>query len=486
MTGQATPASGDRAFASLRGIGVRSQELPALLLGASVATLGVQLGWRADIHLAISDVFLGCAGIVLLVWQRPALVAALRPWTLLHTAAAAILIALLWGTAVAFVRMGTVTTESLVNKDVGWLVLATMLVVTRAVARSSEDIARFLKYLLIGGFVVEAIAVIWFGVAVVAGSQANGLRFDGFLLNPNANGVFLSLLLMLQIAATQDSRIFPTSRWVRLVGLGFLLVLLLATLSRSSWLGEIGALLLLSLTVMRKKPWLPLACAAVLIAFSLQPLGTALQPVWSRLVQGQLPASERGYAPSATPPASVAPLLNGVTPIPKTSATQTPSTPRPSASQNPDYLTSASEIAAERYGASDRLALDILALRLWLASPASAVTGIGLGVFLAVTPFIFGVPVIIHSSYLWLPVEMGIPGTVALLLLLALGFGIFRSSKKWEHNGLAIGIVGSLFAIALWSLTNEGIYQRSLWFLLALGGTLAWRSAVELGRRSSA
>jgi hypothetical protein len=174
-------------------------------------------------------------------------------------------------------------------------------------------------------------------------------------------------------------------------------------------------------------------------------------------------------------------LLNGVTPAPSPPASSLP-VRSPLPSRSPDYLSSAAELAAERYGASDRLALDILAVRLWLGSPATAFSGIGLGVYFQLTPFLFGIPVVIHSSYLWMPVEMGLPGIGALLVLGVVGYTICRSSSKWQDQGLVISIAGSLFLIAFWSVANEGIYQRALWLFFALGGTLAWRRVQALDR----
>jgi hypothetical protein len=456
------------------------------LLAASAATLGAQLGWLASLHIAVSDVFFATAILVLLARQRSRLIAALRSWTPAHTAALSILAALLWGTFVSFVRTGAVTTESLLNKDLGWLVFGAIVLVVRSVVTTSEDVARVIRYVLSGGLLVEALAVIWFVIAAIAGHQQDSLRFDGFLLNPNANGLFISILLMIQIASTRDVRIFPAPRWVRFVGVAFLLILLLATLSRSSWVAAILALVLIGLTLMRRSPWLPFTCAVVLLAFSLRPLGAALAPVWSRISEGQLPTSERTFGPAATAPPSLAPLLNGVTPIPSQSPRSSPSVGSPLPSTSPDYLSSAAEVAADRYGASDRLALDILALRLWLASPATALGGIGLGVFLQLTPFLFGVPVIIHSSYLWMPVEMGLPGIAALLVLAFVGYGIYRSSRKWQEQSLAVSILGSIFAIAFWSVANEGIYQRTLWVFLAVGSTLVWQRASATGRGRAA
>jgi general stress protein CsbA len=445
-----------------------------------VATLGIQFGWLAGLRVAVSDVFVAAAFLVLLTRHRSALLSALRSWTPVHTAAASILAALLWGTCVAFVRTGVITTESLLNKDLGWLIFGATVLVVRSVVVVSDDVVRLLRYVLSGGLVVEAVAVIWFTVAVVSGHQPDVLRFDGFLLNPNANGLFVSILLVLQIASTRDSRIFSAPRMVQFAGIAFLLVLLLATLSRSSWIAAILALALLGVTAMRRSPW-PFVCALVLLAFSLGPLTAALAPVWSRLSAGQLPASERTFVPSATPPPDIAVLLNGVTPAPSPPPSSLP-VRSPLPSRSPDYLSSAAELAAERYGASDRLALDILAVRLWLGSPATAFSGIGLGVYFQLTPFLFGIPVVIHSSYLWMPVEMGLPGIGALLVLGVVGYTICRSSSKWQDQGLVISIAGSLFLIAFWSVANEGIYQRALWLFFALGGTLAWRRVQALDR----
>ena len=107
---------------------------------------------------------------------------------------------------------------------------------------------------------------------------------------------------------------------------------------------------------------------------------------------------------------------------------------------------------------------------MWLGSKTTAITGLGLGVFLQVSPQLFGTAVIIHNTYLWLPVEMGLPGIVALLAVLyAALWTCWYLVRDRTDIALTVGIVGPLLVFLMWIVANEGLYQRTLWMLLAVG-----------------
>jgi hypothetical protein len=457
--------------------------VPFMLLSLSAASIGLQLAVVPGVNLALSDVPLGALMLVLLVRHRAALVSAIKPRTPVHAATVALLGALLWGSAVTYARTGELARDSWLNKDLGWLVLAMIVVAVRVTVQSADEVARLLRWMLVGGVALELIAAVA-SLAGVFGTGLENLRFAGFLLNPNANGIFIALLLVVLIGSTRNERIVGWNPWTVRVMATVLTLLLLATLSRGTWIAAIVALGIVSVTLMRTSPWLPALCAVVLLIFSAQPLTAAVAPVISQIARGQLPVSERDIHPSQTPPPDINNLIVGVTPPPtSTSAVRSPSeeasTAPPSATQpsptqlsaSPGYLDAAQAVAADRFGASDRIALNVLALRLWFAAPLTFLTGIGLGVFARVTPFFFGVTVIIHSTYLWLPVEMGLPGLIALCALLIAGVWVARRCAS-AGTGLAVAVGGGLLVLALWSAVNEGSYQRSLWFLLALGSVL--------------
>jgi hypothetical protein len=453
-----------------------------MLLASTAALIGVQVAVVPGINLALSDLLLAALMLVLVIRHRAAFVAAIRPTTPVHAATLALLGALLWGSAVTYARTGELGRDVWLNKDLGWLVLASIIVAVRATIRSTDDAVHLLRWIVIGALLVEASAALLF---IATGGGPSGLRFDGLLLNPNANGAFLSVALFVLIGATRDDRLFPFGSWTVRLAAGFLTLLLVATLSRGTWIAAIAALVIVAVTLMRRTPLLPATCAAVLVLFSIQPLTAALTPLWAQIARGQVPASERDFGPGDTLPPNLGPLIAGVTPRPASSQrpSQLPTRP-PSAT--PNYLDAAQAIASERFGASDRVALNILALKLWLAAPATALTGIGLGVFARVTPFVFGVPVIIHSTYLWLPVEMGLPGIAALCSLLFAGVWVVKRTTKFGGTGLAVALTGSLLLLAFWSGLNEGTYQRALWFLLAIGSVLVSHAPREIEKLSGA
>jgi O-antigen ligase len=126
-------------------------------------------------------------------------------------------------------------------------------------------------------------------------------------------------------------------------------------------------------------------------------------------------------------------------------------------------------LAAEQNGATDRLALDVFALQLWLHDLGSALTGIGLGVFFALTPFTaFGYPTVVHNTYLWLPVEMGLPGVVALIAFAYAAIWLLRACWRYHRGDFTTIAVGSFALFGTWGALNEGLYQRTLWLLFAV------------------
>jgi uncharacterized membrane protein YbhN (UPF0104 family) len=106
------------------------------------------------------------------------------------------------------------------------------------------------------------------------------------------------------------------------------------------------------------------------------------------------------------------------------------------------------------------------ALQLMLESP---IFGAGLGAFVENFRRPDGSPLVIHSSYLWILTEIGIPGLLAFgAAVLRLGLGAKREMQTTAEWRLVAGI---LLAWLVFSLTHDMAYQRMPWF--ALGACLA-------------
>jgi len=109
--------------------------------------------------------------------------------------------------------------------------------------------------------------------------------------------------------------------------------------------------------------------------------------------------------------------------------------------------------------------------------PDSPIWGIGLDVYRRVQP-----PFIIHNTYVWFLVEMGVIGLIVLLALLS------RVGRNWAaalrstgwNWGLAVGGTAAFAAMLGLAVGIEALYQRPLWLLFALAEVL--RQGTSRGR----
>jgi len=112
-----------------------------------------------------------------------------------------------------------------------------------------------------------------------------------------------------------------------------------------------------------------------------------------------------------------------------------------------------------------RWALAIKAFDVWLQSP---LLGTGLGYFYDASQSLMGVPIVIHSTGLWLLVELGLLGMLPFLA--ALGSWSLWAWRNRAHRAQA-GALLLLLSFAMMSVFHEMLYQRIFWFLA--GGLLA-------------
>jgi hypothetical protein len=108
------------------------------------------------------------------------------------------------------------------------------------------------------------------------------------------------------------------------------------------------------------------------------------------------------------------------------------------------------------------------AIKMWRESP---LIGGGLGVFLAQKAELFGYPVIIHSTPLWILAEFGLVG---LAVLGWAAFALVRYlviRKAWKGPPETRALMLLLLAFAAFCQLHEVLYQRIFW--LALGALLA-------------
>ena len=119
-------------------------------------------------------------------------------------------------------------------------------------------------------------------------------------------------------------------------------------------------------------------------------------------------------------------------------------------------------------------------LRMYLSSPVTLVTGIGIGTFIEKSPRYFGDRHQIHNTYVWLLVEGG------PFLLGAYLFVLYRALRRnyWvlvhvpELRYAAAGCFCGLVVTFVWCLGIEGAYHHHVWVLLAFS-ELLWTHSVR-------
>lgn len=449
------------------------------LLIAWASLLGLQLIEIQRFRVAPSDVVLGALAVTMAIRERTGVLAVIRKWTPVHTALFALLAALAWGSAIAVLRTGVLVQDAWLNKDVGWLVLALTYVCVHVLVRSADDVRTVLRALLVGGTVTTWLAVAWTVATRIASNGSGDLRFQGFLLNPSAEAVYLSVLIVVQVASAYRRGIVDWPTWLQRLNALALIAVLLTTLSRSSWVATLVTLGIVGIFSVQRTRF-PLALACALLLFVGAPLIESIRPVAYQVAGGQEPTTLRERTPVGSPPLALQELASAIptkAPGAQLQPTSRPSdTPVPTATAQglESFVTGASAVASEQYGASDRLALNVIGIRLWLSSPSTAVTGIGNGVFLQLSPYTaIGASLAIHSTYVWLPVEMGLPGIAALLAFIVAAIWAVRGVVRLGEFDLVIVFLGIGVLFAVWIGINEGLYQRTLWLMLSLATVIA-------------
>jgi O-antigen ligase len=355
----------------------------------------------------------------------------------------------LLGFLVGRLRFGQLIWWALVNRALGLFVLISIYWLFASSAKT--DVWFHLRCFVLAGSILNGAAL---GAAVLRyacdyGSifffGSTSIRLSGLMHNPNMYGGYLAAILSVQLVAVAFGKPLFGRLWADIVNVAALLLGCLLTISRGSWL----AVLVVALVV----PFVYQAAGrqSLLSRRLLAPAGVAICIATMFLLArtgGIRPAFQNGppvrtsentfeiYFPHGAP--SLAEFLR---------------------------------VARDPSGASDRLAIARAALRLYAASPSTLVLGVGLGGFTETAPATsLQSPLIIHNSFLWALVELGPAGLLCLT-------GIFQAALRrlWASLGTrddtsasAAALFVALISVLAWCLSNDGVYQRQLWFLLGL------------------
>ena len=413
------------------------------------------------------------------------------PRTTLALPIASLVVVFAVATIVGYFRMGHVSWWALLNKDAGLLLLAgTTLVLVRMI-RTLEDATRLARW-FVGGVGVANITSLIATVAAFAG-YSNSLymvdngRLYGWMLNPSVNGGLLFSAAMIEMAVLMRPGAPGEQRAWRWANVWFMALGLALTLSRSAWLSAAtGAAVLFAAAAVhasRTREWRAPQLAAVAVWLVLPVLVFAgivrarggvevRQPeqqaasLQAHLVKQCASHPTLEYcrelqAPAPPPVGSRAPADAAATPNPSTEAVP-PVDP-------------AGPLTNTR-GLNDRVAIASAGLTAYRRDVPSLLLGIGLGTFYATSAATFGVPLIIHNTFIWFLVELGPIGLMVLLWFWGRTIVNLWVAAFTRNGGeyLAYGAMAALAGLTMFCLLNEGFYQRQLWLVVALADRLHW------------
>jgi hypothetical protein len=422
----------------------------SLYLWASL--LGVQLTqpFIPNFNIALSDFVLAFC-LLLVLTDRASARRALAMPARLGWFFAVLFVALVVGCVIDLAYYGEVPTDAWLNKGLGMFVLLAVVMCVRGVAHTREALISLFRALLIGGLVSATIAVgIW--LSELGPGVAD--RFTGFLINPNAAALYYTICLMLILASVAGTPYAFGTTAMKIIGAAVLAVINVISISLSALAGAVFGFAVLVVTLGRGRA--P-AVAGLLIAavLGLSSLDFVLAPLGS----GEGDAVELAQAARAS--AGTTAIDNGQGQILSVWRDQ--------------FVRGAASNKAQ--SVFDRVAIDVIAVDKWLNDPGTFVLGIGLGAYLLTAiDAPVGLAAIIHNTYLWLLVEMGLPGAIALGLLLWYLAEVSRRLFQRVDRATASALCACFAYFLVWWLFNEGLYQRLFWLVVGVASVL-----VQLG-----
>ena len=364
-----------------------------------------------------------------------------------------ILIALVIG----YFHMGIWQSWAGVNKTLGWFVLVGYFLLGGVLGATVDANARdrFVKAFLVVGWGICAYEIVIFALNHHGFVERRDyIRIQGFFANPNAFGVALSSMIVIQTAYLRRRAFFP--RWANRLGMTLALLAVFLCASRSAWVGLALALVFLTWlrTLSLRELGIGVSLAVALGLFS-------LSIPWATVSQ-----------------ASVSVLNSTQAALDSTQA----------AASKIKLKRSLISLSVSRYyksqdgGLHHRIYLTHQALELWRESP---VWGIGLGRFHWEQQRVESnyPPAQIHNTLLWLVTETGLIGVV---LFCAFFFHCLwkcvSSVRQGEREPFMVATIGILLVCAGASVGMETMYQRYFWFFLGWALTLpaSNRGDVEL------
>jgi O-antigen ligase len=254
----------------------------------------------------------------------------------------------------------------------------------------------------------------------------------GFSENPNALAFILGSSLLIQFAASNEATI--KSKWINITGCSFIMATIVLTGSRSTYLGLIITIPLIMI-YRRCMKW-RLFIVSIIIASMLLFNCTIDYSPFLKNIEG----------------------LAGITSIKKDNKIdwEPMGGKLEYAQRNPIVIDS---------GVAHRWQMTKIGLNIW---SKNLIMGGGLGRFMVEYEKITGSNSALHTSIVWIGVEMGIIGLLGFAALVGMilkrAWSISKRHYAWEYRTTCLIIIYSLGA----SLGTEILYQRQIWFVIGL------------------
>lgn len=484
-----------------------------------LASLGVQLPHTTGLLFrpAIADLFLIPA------LAKTFLANPRDLWPRTHLRGPIVLMSVAFAVAVVvgYFAVSRVTGYVVVNKTLGMVFLMAGAMLLTHWIRSMDDLIRAMRYFIAGVSITNLLVLVavplslsvWPNEIYIVGSY----RLFGTMLNPTAYGGLITTAAMFELGLLRLARPGWTTRlrWVNVWLMGLSVAL---TLSRSSWLaaGAAGAALLFFQIVqpgprLRARPlfWSTAAVWTVLPALMMASILYANRNVELLKAPEERAAELHAYlvdacseqnlpdcddvkgspqqrareSASGAKPGAPRAVDSSRAPDERPAQTATPAVPEvpevpvvPTAEPEPDPSVTMrlDGPLMNARGFQDRFAIIGVAWRDYTQSISTIVFGIGLGTFLETSEADFGVRLIIHNTYAWFLMELGILGAAAFLWFMTVTF--LSLYQAWRVGGQTRAIAGGLLAAAasmlVFFMFNEGFYQRHFWLLFVLAERL--------------
>ena len=419
-------------------------------------------------------------------------------------------------TTVGYYRTSEWSLWALLNKGAG---LAFQIAVVLALVqriRTIEDVERMARWFVIGVSLANVVALIAVIMDVVGlPNTIYSSRLYGLMGQPSVTGGLLMVAAMIELGSLASAPAAGERRFLRWINLCLLGLSLVLTVSRSTWLSVAAAsmVLLASLIWIRAHMskvslrhlaavamWLVvpmfllgnILTANVRAGVTLLPADRATELRAEVIAQCEAdPAPEfcrELSAPGAIPSTPAPSIQASSSPSAASGATAPPATTSPTPTAIPGDSGAAPaapgvvapagvEVAGPMMnarGLNDRVAIVRAAWRDYTRNVSSMLLGIGLGTFYATSAADFGVPLIIHNTFVWYLVEFGPLGLAVVLWLWSITARNlwFAMRAGQESRELAAGLMAAFAGFAVFCMFNEGFYQRQLWLVMLLADRL--------------